>query len=151
MILDMQTLFSDAQNLAQAAGSYLSTNTVDLGAAGSAKQTGAAVPYDIGQGMAAQVLAQVTETFTSGGAGTLQAQLVQADDAALTTNLEVLCETPVLALATLKAGYQFRLPSFPYVTRRFIGVRYVIATAAMTAGKATAGIVVDKQQNYAGI
>lgn len=146
MFLDRNALFSDSQNLAQAAGSYLSTYSYDTGVAGSIPLGGTPI-HDVGRGNPLPVLAQIVETFTSGGAGTLQVQVVQADDGGLTSNLEVLAETPALALATLVAGYQFRLPSVPYATRRFVGLRFVIATAAMTAGKVTAGVVMDKQSN----
>lgn len=143
---DKQLLFSDAQDLAQAAGSYLSTNTVDLGDI-TAGPLGSPI-RDPGRGAPIQAWAQVTTTFTSGGAGTLQVQLVQADNAALSSNLEVLAETAVLALATLVAGYQFRFGSWPPGTsKRYIGLRYVIATATMTAGKVTAGLVLDRQTN----
>lgn len=147
MIMDKQLLFSDQQNLAQAAGNYLSTNTVDLGTVGSIVLGGSPI-RDIGRGRSLQAVVQVTETFTSGGAGTLQAQLVMADDAALTSNLTVLEETAAIALATLVAGYQFRFGTWPVGTsKEFIGIRYVIGTAAMTAGKVTAGLVFDRQSN----
>lgn len=144
MLLDKQNMFSDAQDLAQAAGSYLSTNTIDLGATGSTSIQGSP-SSDIGRARNIDVLAQITETFTSGGAATLQVQLVSADNAALSSNLTVLAETPAYALAALTAGKQFPLRFAPPVSQRYIGVRYVIATATTTAGKCSAGLVMDKQ------
>jgi hypothetical protein len=147
MLLDRENLLSNNQDLAQAAGNYLSTNTIDLGAAGT-PAIGGSVIHDIGRGNHVEVLVQVTETFTSGGAATVKAQLVMADNAALTSNLTILDQTDDLALATLVAGYQFRLRCVPQgVTKRYLGVRYVIGTATTTAGKCTAGIVLDRQTN----
>jgi hypothetical protein len=144
MILDKQLMFSDQQNLAQAAGSYLSTNTVDLGATGSTFH--GSPPDDFGKGSPKRLLAEVTTAFTSGGSGTLQVQVVTADDAALTSNLTVQAETPVLALATLVAGYQVPLNIAAGIKQRYLGLRYIIGTATMTAGAVSAGIVIDKQQ-----
>lgn len=146
MMLDVQNLLSDQQNLAQAAGNYLSTNTIDLGATGTIPLGGSPVS-DPGRARAVELFAQVTETFTSGGAGTLQFQLVTADSADLATNLTVVQETAAIALATLVAGYQARLAMPAGIAKRYLGLRYVIATAAMTAGKVTAGIALDKQTN----
>jgi hypothetical protein len=154
MMLDAQNLLSDAQNLAQAAGTYLSTNAIDLWGQASIPvvpqtigQAQGPVIKDIGRGLPPEILTQITTTFTSGGAATLQVQLVMADDAALSTNLVVLQETLALALATLVAGYQFRLAVPPGITKRYLGVRYIIGTAAMTAGNVTAGIAASLQTN----
>lgn len=146
MILDVENILSDDQDLAQTAGTYLSTYSIDLGAAGTA-YPGGTVPKDIGKGRPVDVLVQVTEAFTSGGSATVQARLVMADNAALTTNKTVLQETSAIAVATLVAGYQFRLGGSipPGVSKRYLGVDYVIATATTTAGKVTAALVADKQ------
>ena len=48
-----------------------------------------------------------------------------ADNGALSANLTVSSETPAIALATLVAGYQFRLGTVPVgISRRFIGFRW---------------------------
>lgn len=146
MLLDKQNMFSDQQSLAQAAGTYLSTNTIDQRATGATATMGSPVS-DIGRSRRVRVLAQITEAFTSGGAGTLQVQLVSADDAALGTNLTVLSETPVIALASLTLGKQFPLSYGPGVTQRYLGMRYIIGAAAMTTGKVSSGIVMDPQTN----
>lgn len=145
MMIDRQNLLSDAQNLAQAAGTYLSTNTIDLGVAGT-DALGNTVINDVGRGHKGELLAQVTETFTSGGAGTLAVNVVQSANADL-SSATVLHGTPALALATLRAGYQFRIALPAGITQRYIGLQYVIATATMTAGKVTAGLVEAKQTN----
>lgn len=142
MLLDNQNLVSNAQNLAQAAATYLSDFSIDLGATGTIPGLGGSPNSDPGKADI-EFLAQVVQTFTSGGAGTLQVNLVMADDAALTTNLTVLASTPVLAKAALVAGYQFRLGcTLPVgITQRYLGLQFIIGTAAMTAGKVTAGII----------
>lgn len=150
MILDFQNLLSDNQNIAQAIGNYLSTNSIDLWGQASIPtipSLGGAVIKDIGRGLIPRLLVQLTQTVTSGGAGTLQVQLVQADDAALTTNLVVLQETIAIALANLVAGYQFRIEVPPGVTKRFLGCRYVVGGATLTAGTVTAGFVDTLQTN----
>lgn len=147
MILDLQTILSDDQNLAQAAGTYLSTNAIDLGAAGTVPagfQARGTPPHDIGRGAMVELEVQVTETFTSGGAGTLQAKIITDDDAALGSPT-ILQSSEAIALATLVAGYKFRLALPVGIAERYLGVQYVIATAAMTAGKVTAGLVADRQ------
>lgn len=146
MLLDKQNMFSDQQDLAQAAASYLSTNTIDQGAVGTTPFNGSP-PADIGRSRQVQVMAEITETFTSGGAATLQVQLVSADNAALSSNLTVLSETPAYALAALTQGKQIPLAYGPGVTQRYLGMRYVIGTAATTAGKVSAGLVMDRQTN----
>lgn len=149
MLMDKQNLFSDAQVLTTGAtSSTLSTNTIDLGAAGTIPLGGSPI-YDIGRGEAVDLLVQVVTTITSGGAGTLRAEVIIADDAALTSNVVVLAKTDDIALATLVAGYQFRLPSVPFgVTKRYLGMRYQNASAAaLTGGAVTAGIIIDRQSN----
>jgi hypothetical protein len=154
MLLDVQNILSDQQNLAQAIGSYNSTNVMDMwGQAtkpnipqtiGLSYQPGQVIK-DAGRGALFHIFCEVLQAFTSGGAGTLQAQIINADDAALTVNPTVNNETSVLALATLVVGYQLRLNPQPGLLQRYVGVKYTIAGAAMTAGIITAGIAWDPQ------
>lgn len=150
MTFDANFLLSDAVNLAQAAGNYLSdfydTWQGRTTAVGTAPIGGPAL-NDIGRANDLDLIVQVTQTFTSGGAATLQAQIVMADDA-VGTNLVVLAETRVHALADLVAGKYLELPEIPPgITSRWFGLRYLIATAAMTAGKITAGLTMGRQTN----
>jgi hypothetical protein len=63
----------------------------------------------------------------------------------------VLSETPAIALATLAAGYQFRLKTIPMgVTKRYLGMQYVVAGATTTAGAITSGIVATRQSTSIG-
>lgn len=144
MMMDLQNLLSDDQNLAVAIGTHVSTNTIDLGTPGT-DNMGNVVAYDVGKGEPLDMLIQVTETFTSAGAATVTAQIIESASADLSSPT-VLSSSAAIALATLAAGYQFRLNSVPAgVSKRYLGVQYVVGTAATTAGKVTAGIVLDKQ------
>lgn len=143
MMLDKQTTFSDQQDLAQAAGTYLSTNAYDQGAA-ALDTLGNTITKDKGRIRELELLVQVTETFTSGGAGTLQVNLI-TDDAEALGSPTIIQSSPAIALATLKAGYQFRLALPAGLAERYIGCQYVVGTATMTAGKVTAGLINAKQ------
>lgn len=122
------------------AGSILSTNTYDLG-----------VARDIGKG---EALEMIVEVLTAPTAGTsVQFQLVQADDAALATNLQVIVQTDAIPIASLPAGTQVPLHvdrTDPYPARRYIGARYVNVGAIATQSLFTtiAKSVADKQVNY---
>lgn len=138
MIIDLNNIMSDRQNLAQAAGSYLSS-AYDSGPA-STDQFGATVKGDLSKVKALELLAQVVEDFTSGGAATLTVELIHSDNADLSSYV-TLQTTAAIALATLKKGYRFRLNLQPGMTKRYVGLRYTIGTAAMTAGKVTAALL----------
>jgi hypothetical protein len=147
MLMDAENLLSDSQNLAQAAGSYVSTNTIDTGPTSSPAegiQARGAPTRDFGRSRAGDLLVQVDQTFTSGGAATLLVDVIMSDNADLSSPT-VLNSTPAIALATLVAGYQFRVGLPVGITKRYLGLRYTIGTAAMTAGTVTAGIVLDRQ------
>jgi hypothetical protein len=154
VLFDANNRFSYRQNLAQVVATYLSDKSINVGAAGTIpamfQAIGSSGLRDVGKGEQLPVLVQVVETFTSGGAGTLQVKLVTADNEALTSNLVIRGSTEIIALATLAAGYKFLVPSeIPpgLGDDQFIGLQYVIAGATMTAGKVTAGIVPVKQTN----
>lgn len=146
MLLDAFNLFSDDQDLSQDAGTYLSDKSIDLGAAVT-DTLGNTIPSDIGRGVPIEVFCQMTESLSTGSSPTLQAQLVMADNEALDSNLVVLCETIAIAAAVLVAGYQFRLGGMvpPGISKRFLGMRYILATATTTTGKITAGLAKDRQ------
>lgn len=144
MILDMQNLCSDSQDLSQAAGSYLSTNAIDLQGGTFASPGGyGTIPRDAAKGEDVNFFIQVDETFASGGAATLTVELIMSANSDL-SSYTVLHTTPALAMATLVAGYQIRI-AVPKVglTSRHLGCRYTIGTATTTAGTCTAGIAVD--------
>ncbi len=147
MIFSDQLKFSTNQDLSQVAGTYASTNIIDTGAPGTVYGAAAALGRDVGKGNPVNVLAQVTQTFASAGAATLQFKIETADNAAFTTNKQVLAESRAYALAELVAGKQFEVQYLPNNCRRYIRISYVIGTATTTAGTCTAGIVLGVQTN----
>lgn len=136
---DKQLTVSDAQAVTATA---VSTNAYD---------TTATTPIrNLGIGRQVFMLISTSIAATAAGAATVTFELIQADDAALTTNVEVLAASAAIAKATLVVGYQLAM-ALPSNTRRFIGVRYTVATGPLTAGTFTAGIVLDRDLriNYA--
>lgn len=129
------TMSSDdviAGQLVTATGNTLSTNTIDLAPAtkGAANQ-----PGDYGIGTDLDIGMSIMQTLTSGGSATVGFELVQADDAALTTNLEVIAKSAIYGFATLTAGTIVELAYEgiePLGPRRYLGMRVVIAVAALT-------------------
>lgn len=122
-----------AGQLVTAIGNTLSTNAIDT----APNARGGNQTQDMGIGSEVDIEVSIMQTLTSAGAATVQFQLVQADNAALSTNLEVINETPVYGYASLVAGTIVNLPwegAAPIVPRRYIGMRVVIGTAALTNG-----------------
>lgn len=122
------------------AGNIVSTNVYDLG-----------VGRDIGKG---EALEAIFEILTAPTAGTsVQFQLIQADDAAMSVNVQVIVNTDAYPIASLPAGTQIPLHVDrvdPYPARRYLAARYVnvgaIATQSIWA--TIAKTVADKQVNY---
>jgi hypothetical protein len=122
---------------ANGAGNILGTNTVDLGPL----TIGSNQPGDTGAG---EPLTVAFSVLTAPTVGTnVQFQLIQADDAALSVNVEVLVQTDSFAIAKLPAGTVVPLAldrAAPYAPRRYIGVRYV-NTGAIATFSVVAAIV----------
>ena len=156
MIIDNNAIFSGSiTNAAGSSGtvvagqtvtgtntSVLSTNTYDLG-----------VARDIGKGEALELAIEVI-TAASGGTS-VQFQLIQADDAALTSNVQVINQTDAIAVATLTAGKQVSLHVDrvdPLSAKRYLGIRYVLvgAVAAGAYFGAFVKSIADPQVNYPG-
>lgn len=149
MMMDALALFSDAQTLVISVGTALSDKSYDLGAGGTVPQGGTAV-VDPGRGfLSADVFCQITTAVAAtGGASTLSVSLVMADDAALTSNLVVLYTTAAISKTVLVAGYQFRMGRLPPgITKRYVGLRYTVATNDITTGVVTAGLVWNRQSD----
>src|SRR5690606_29201654 len=92
---------------------------------------------------------QVDETATAEGAATVAVSLESSAAAAL-TSATVHYTSGAKALSALTAGAEVarvRLPGGDY--RRYLGVRYTVATGPLTAGKFSAFIVKDAQANRA--
>lgn len=136
MMLDRELLFSSAQAVTATADS---TDTIDLGAANA----------DLGKGEEIEFLVTVTEAFTAGGAATLTIAWV-TDNAAGFGSSVALYTSGAVALAGLTLGATPVKVRVPRGTRRYNKLVYTVATGPMTAGKVTAGILidVDDQQIY---
>lgn len=118
----------------------VSTNAIDT----NPDSLGGNQPNDLGRGEPLDIAISVLQTATAAGAATVNFELVQADDGALTTNVETLVQTGAVPIAKLTAGTLVPLHldrAAPYTPRRYIGVRYTIGTGPLTAGSFTAAIV----------
>jgi len=107
------------------ASAVLSTNTVDLQNA-----------RDIGEGQ--QVFARMSVGTAFAGLTALTAEIIVADDAALTTNVTVIGSTGAIPVASLTAGARFAVAALPRISqtgRRYLGMRYT------PSGTGTAGTV----------
>ncbi len=134
---------NSVQSLVAAVGTLLGDRSIDNGDAGT-DALGNTMLRDLGRGTPLEAhIGIVTAVDSAGGAATVKAQLVMADNEALTSNLTVLAQTAAIAEAVLVAGYKFRvcgrLP--PGTTKRYIGVQYVIAGEDVTVGTAFAALV----------
>lgn len=149
MILDNFAFLSGSVSAAGAltgqavngAGNILSTNTMDLGPL----TLGGNQPGDLGAGEDMTIMFSVLTAPTVGT--NVQFQLVQADDAALSVNLQVINQTDSFPIASLPAGTLVPLgwdPAAPYAPKRYVGVRYV-NTGAIATFSVTAAVVKDPQ------
>ena len=144
MIFSAQQLFSSDQAVTVAA---LSTNVIDLGAAGTPYGAAAALNHDIGKGNKIPLLAQVTTAFATGAGATT---LTVALETGATTALGTVVASQTIAIADLVAGKQINFDYVPNgATGRYLGFRYT-PDAAMNAGAITAGITMGNQTNVTG-
>ena len=138
MILDNLTVFSGAVSATgvlsgqavNGAGNVISTNTMDLGplplGGNQVGDFGAGEPIDI----------EISVLTAPTGGTTVKFQLIQADDAALSTNVQVLVSTDDLPIANLLLGTLVPLRFArvaPYTPKRYVGLRYVNTGAIATA------------------
>lgn len=111
------------------AGNVLSQNTVDLGPlAIGGNQVG-----DVGAGEALEVVFNILTAPTVGT--NVQFQIIQADDAALTSNVQVIKQTDAFPIASLPAGTLIPLHwnrAAPYAPKRYWGLRVVNTGAIAT-------------------
>jgi|HubBroStandDraft_3_1064219.scaffolds.fasta_scaffold00002_23 hypothetical protein len=158
MILDAFLQFDAAINLAQIAGTYNSTNVIDLGITSgipSSANGGGARDIGIGDDPTMKLLVQVTTAFTSAGAATLQVTLQSAIDngSGAPAAYSNWYSTPVYALATLVQGARLMDMDFPrppdgVAIPRFLRLQYVIGTATTTAGIVEALIILDRMDQF---
>lgn len=93
---------------------------------------------DIGISPEIYAVLVVTEAFTAAGAATLDVILTTDDNATLTSDTDMQTLLSAIGKATLVLGYKrvFRIqPGLAF--ERYLGVRFVVATGPMTAGKLT--------------
>jgi hypothetical protein len=154
MFIDALLQFDSAANLAQAAGTYNSTNIIDLGELNglpTSANGGGARDIGIGDDPAMKIYSVVTTTFTSGGAGTLQVAIQGAPDngSGAPGTWSTFAQSTAYALATLVSGAQLLAIDMPrppagVAVPRFLRMTYTIATATMTAGTVQSELVLDR-------
>lgn len=137
MILDNALFLSGAVSAvgvlagqaANGAGNILSTNTIDM----APLTIGGNQATDVGAGEQLSISFNVLTAPTVGTS--VQFQLIQADDAALTTNVQVISQTDAFPIAQLPAGTIVPLKwdrTAPYSGKRYVGARYVNVGAIAT-------------------
>ena len=149
MILDNFSFLSGAISAAGAltgqlvtANSAVSTNTMDLGPL----TLGGNQAGDLGAGTDIAVAFSIL--IAPSTATTVQFQLIQADDAALSSGVQVLNQTDAFPIASLPVGTLVPLgvdSAAPYAPKRYIGVRYVSTGTTVTGLSVTAALVKDVQ------
>lgn len=133
MIFDKELMFSEEQDLSQAAGDYASTNVIDLGVA------------KIGKGEPLRIFCQAIEAFKGPGATVTFA--LQTDDNESFSTPTTIHTSGAIGVATLVAGYRSIDLPLPSNTERYVRLYYTIASAATTSGTVTAGLIKDEQTN----
>lgn len=135
MIMDQQSLFSDAQAVTVTANSSNVIDTIPSG--GPNTKTG------IGDGQDITLFAEVLAAFAGGTS--LDIKLVSADTADLATNPITHFDSGAIVLASLTAKARLVALDLPYGKyRRYVGLVYTVV-GTMTAGTITAGLVEDLQ------
>lgn len=96
-----------------------------------------------------RAFAQV-ETALSGGAGTgITAEIIGADDAALTSNVVSLYSTGNIVTASAPVGTRLIDQPIPFTTKAYVGFRYTSAGGAYAAGAITSGFVANQETGIA--
>lgn len=110
------------------AGTVVSSNVVDNG------PTPANQVPDYGRGEEVEITIAVITAPTVGTS--VQFQLVQADDAAISSNVQVLAQTDAFPIANLPAGTRVPLHwrrADPFAPKRYVALRFVNVGAIATA------------------
>jgi hypothetical protein len=148
MITDNFTIFSGAVSAAgvlsgqaiTGAASVVSTNALDTGP----RALGSNQPVDLGQGNTIEIAIPVL--VAPADPTSIEFQLIQADDGALTSNVQVLVSSGAIPIASLPAGSIVYLNADSNVraAKRYVGVRYVVAGTNTNAGTYFASVVANK-------
>lgn len=147
---DAQLMMMTAQTLVgQLVGTFLSEKSLYMGSAQTIPGYTTAAPVnDKGRGTPKRLSVKMVTSAVSAGGGTLKAELIMADDEALTSNVKSLKITDVIAVAQLVKGYEFRLGYLPPgITKKWLGIRITIGTAVFTAGKITAKLCESESES----
>jgi len=144
MIFDTTLQFSSNQAITATAAS---TNSIDLGATGT-PFGGIALTRDIGAGKEIAISCLVTETFATLTSLTVT---IETDDNSSFSSATTVYSSGAIPVATLVAGYPFKVPAhFPLGTNeRYVRLKYTVAGSSATTGKITAGVVDGRQTNSA--
>jgi hypothetical protein len=143
MILDKESMFSDDQAITATAAS---TNIIDLGATGTVVGSSSALKRYLGQGEPIEILVQWTATAVSGGSSTVTVDL-ETDDNSGFSSAATLATTGAIVKATLVQGHRMSIKFMPEKTERYLRLNFTVATANLTAGTVTAGLVMGTQTN----
>lgn len=144
MYVDSQLEFSNAQALTSTA---ISTNVVDLRPTTSGQTLN--LQQNDGAGEDVYLVVQTQTLITdSGSDATLAVTLESADDAGLTTNARVHASSGTLAFASYNTvGSKIMVLKLPQQIdyRRYLGLRFTIASGPFTAGAVDAFLTKDVQ------
>lgn len=147
MIFDNNLIFAGAVSAAGAlngqlvngAGNILSVNTIDLG-----PPCLGAIPGQVGEMGSGELIDISITVLSAPTVGTsVQFQLIQADDAALTVNVQVINQTDAFPIASLAVGTIVLLhfnQAAPYLPKRYVGMRFVNVGAIATCSLFAAAI-----------
>lgn len=137
MLMDLQSMYSDAQAITASAASE---NVIDHGAPGTPKHAAAAITQDLGLGRPVPILIQVVEDFAALTSLTVKLE-VDADNSWGAGNVTVV-ESEAVPVADLVAGYRFVPFYLPEkMNLRYSRLYYTVTGDDATAGKITAGLV----------
>jgi hypothetical protein len=133
MYTDAQNRPSLNQSLALAAGTYASTDSVDLLTANR----------NIGRAFTQRAHAALTTALASGTS--VQAQLIESPNANLSSPT-VLASGPVITTANGTIGAKLFDAPIPGTTKRYIGFQYIVV-GTMTTGAVTAHVGLAETDN----
>lgn len=143
MIMDLTTLFSNAQPVTATAAS---TNIIDLGNPGT-PYGAAQLRRDVGKGHMVPLVLNVVQSFNNLTSLTIAVQ--KATDAAFTTPITVF-QSPAYPLVDLAIAARYLLPdAIPVgVDLRYVRLLYTVAGTAPTLGQITAGVAMGDQTSF---
>lgn len=109
------------------------------------KDLGTQTPDFGGGNFSPWLIVGVTEAVAAAGAATVNIQVIESDNADLSSP-SVIVETGAVSKDDLVAGHEALAIRLPGGTRkRYLGINYVVATGPLTAGKFNAFITLDRQ------